>query len=247
MVPVIDEIDARRKKFERAKEIGEKYAPLFAGTSTRYQPPLSNYNDESAWIPDPKEPSSPRFNDGLAAVGLRWRRHEIVVDRWKPPRAGTVIDKTMRTKYAACAALGLSYWCDGYNGRTIAVDQHQRFVDIKINQKERTVFAYGRGGIVDFTVGDNEATLDLLAADQPDVPDLPAHGDPVPEHTDPEVHDRLAVQTAIAGITHDNSYVIDVGTTLLYRIIDKARYFNGARDILPLITAELERRKLAIA
>lgn len=258
MVPVIDEIVVREKKFERAKEIGEKFAPKFAGTRTRYQPPLSNYGDDSAWIPDPKEPSSPGFNDGLAALGLRWRKNEIVLDQWKPPRMSktTAIDKTMRTKYAACAALGLSYWCDGFNGRIVAVDGQQRFVDVKINQKERTVFAYGRGGIVNFIVGDTEATLVLLADAQPAAPLLPEPGPDVvatignqslvrsPETELDLSITREVLQSAVAHIRHDNSYVTDAETAVLVKL-RATRGTSFARDIMPLIIAELERRAAA--
>lgn len=262
MSSAIDEIVVRQQKFERAKAIGEKYAPMFAGTKTRYQPPLNNYDDESAWIPDPKDPamtrSSPLFNDGLASLGLRWRKHEIVLDQWKPPSMSkpTAIDKTMRTKYAACAALGLSYWCDGFNGRIVAVDGQQRFVDVKINQRERTVFAYGRGGIVDFTVGNTEATLDLLATTQPAAPLLP---EPEPAvvatignqslvrspNTEPDLSiTREVLQSAVAHIRHDNSYVTDTETAVLVKL-HATRGTSFARDIMPLITAELERRAAA--
>lgn len=237
---LLDEIARREKKFERAKAIGDKYAPKFAGTRAKYQPPLAHYTMESGWIPDPREQSAPNFNEGLAAVGLRWRKHEIVVDRWKPPSMSkaTAIDKTMRTKYAACAALGLSYWCDGFHGHIIAVDAHPRFVYVKINQKERTVLADGRSGVVVFTVGDTDATLDLLAADQP----LP---EPLFLAEKPKEISRLIIQSAVAHIRHDGSYVTDTETAVLQTIVDKAKYFTGARDIVPLITAELKRRVAA--
>lgn len=257
-----EEIIMREKKFQRAKAIGEKYTPIFAGTKTRYEPPLSGNYDDASWVPDPKDPamsrSSPLFNDGLSALGLRWRKHEIVLDRWKPPSKSkaTAIDKTMRTKYAACAALGLSYWCDGFNGRIVAVDGQRRFVDIKINQKERIVFAYGRGGIVDFTVSDTEATLDLLAATQPAAPRLPEPDPAVvatignqslvrSPNTEPDLSiTREVLQSAVAHIRHDNSYVTDTETAVLVKL-RATRGTSFARDIMPLIIAELERRAAA--
>lgn len=253
---LLDEIARREKKFERAKAIGDKYAPKFAGTRAKYQPPLAHYTMESGWIPDPREQSAPNFNEGLAAVGLRWRKHEIVVDRWKPPRAGAVIDKMMRAKYAACAALGLSYWCDGFNGRIVAVDGQQRFVDVKINQKERTVFAYGRGGIVEFTVGETDATLDLLAADKPAAPLLPKSDPAVvatignqslvrSPNTEPDLSiTREVLQSAVAHIRHDNSYITDTDTVVLMKL-HATRGTSFARDIMPLIIAELGRRAAA--
>lgn len=255
---VAKEIITREKKFERAKEIGEKYAPKFAGTKTRYQPPLSNYDDESAWIPDPKEPSSPRFNDGLSALGLRWRKHEIVLDRWKPPSKSkpTAIDRTMRTKYAACAALRLSYWCDGFNGTVITVDEHRRFVSIDIDHKRSRVRLVGTMFSVDFTVGDTDATLDLLATDQPAAPLLPEPDPAVVATignqslvrspiTEPDLSiTREVLQSAVAHIRQDNSYVTDTETAVLVKL-RATRGTSFARDIMPLIIAELERRAAA--
>lgn len=252
------EIIMREKKFQRAKEISEKYAPMFAGTKARYQPPLSNYSNDSAWIPDPKEPSSPRFNDGLAALGLRWRKHEIVVDRWKPPSQSkaAAIDKTMRTKYAACAALCLSYWCDGFNGTVITVDEHRQFVSIDIDHKRSRVRLVGTMFSVDFTVGDTDATLDLLATDQPAATLLPEPNPAVVATignqslvrspiTEPDLSiTREVLQSAVAHIRHDNSYVTDTETAVLVKL-RATRGTSFARDIMPLIIAELERRAAA--
>jgi len=245
-----EEITTREKKFERARAIGEKYAPKFAGTKTRYQPPLANYTMESGWIPDPREQSAPNFNDGLASVALRWKGTQIVMDRWKPPRAGTVIDKRMRTKYAACAALGLSYWCDGFNGVVVTVDEYRRFVAIDIDHKRSEVRFVGTTRSFSFTVGDTDATLDLLAFDPVSGRELNPrlslnYSGPLHEAETPKEIDRLSVQTAIAGIAHDTSYVTDLDIAVLQRIVDKAKYFNGARDIVPLVTAEIERRAAA--
>ncbi|WP_182871601.1 hypothetical protein [Mycobacteroides abscessus] len=267
MPSVIDEIVVREKKFERAKEIGEKYAPKFAGTKTRYQPPLSNYDDESAWIPDPKEPSSPGFNDGLAAAGLRWRRNEIVVDRWRPPSRSPKPRPPRDTieKFVACAALGLSYWCDAPSDRmgrgrvtgtfVWATDGHSMHL---VNVKPKLGLAvaactpYSRlphaahrceykGESSVYTVPADDMGLWELAE-----PLRPAGEPEAPAESEkPKEISRLTVQTAIAGIAHDTSYVADVDLAVLQHIADKAKYYNGGRDIVPLVTAELERRAVA--
>ncbi|CQA05063.1 Uncharacterised protein [Mycobacteroides abscessus] len=249
------EIIMREKKFQRAKEIGEKYAPKFAGTNTRYQPPLSNYNDESAWIPDPKDPSSPRFTHGLAAAGLRWRKHEIVVDRWKPPSKSPrprPIPRDTVEKVVACAALGLSYWCDAPSDRmgrgrvtgtfVWATDgDSMHLINVKpdlgvtfaaCTPYSRLTYAAHRcaykGKCLSYTVPADDAGLWEVA-----------------EPLKPTEISRLTVQTAIAGIAHDTSYLSDVDLAVLQHIAAKAKYYNGGRDIVPLVTAELKRRAAA--
>lgn len=243
MPSAIDETVEREKKFERARVIGEKYAAKFAGTKTKYLPPLSGNYESASWIPDPKEPSSPIFS----AVGLRWRKHELVLDRWKPPSKSkpAVIEKAMRTKYAACAALGLSYWCDGFRGEVVTVDRYQRFVAIYIDLKRSEVRLVGTTRSVKFTTADNDATLDLLANDQPTGPVGSTHSATEPEPEKPTAIDRLTAQRAIAHIRHDGSYVTDTETAVLQHIAAKAKYYNGGRDIVALVTAELERRAAA--
>lgn len=248
---LLDEIARREQVFQRAKEIGDKYATKFAGTRTKYQPPLANYTMESGWLPDPHEPEP--YTDPLKTtmrnLGMSWRRpkgrtYGMWFTPWKPPSQSKAqtIDLNMREKIAACAALGLSYWSDStpVGGRTAvwAVKEGRLlFFQVEIDRKNRT--AYWREGRAPYEVpGDTDATLDLLAADQP----LP---EPLFLAEKPKEISRLIIQSAVAHIRHDGSYVTDTETAVLQTIVDKAKYFTGARDIVPLITAELERRVAA--
>ncbi|WP_457066879.1 DUF7457 domain-containing protein [Mycobacteroides abscessus] len=224
---------------EAGQQIADKIRKKLDGHPTLFEPSIRR---------NPKMPDTRTCEQTVTArYGMSWnRRSELWLIPWKPPRAGAVIDKMMRTKYAACAALGLSYWCEGFQGHIVAVDNRQRFVDVKINQKDQTAYTWGRPE-VRFTVGDTAATLDLLATDQPTGPVGSTHSATVPEPEKPAAIDRLTVQRAIAHIRHDGSYVTDTETAILQHIAAKAKYYNGGRDIVPLVTAELGRRKLAIA
>ncbi|SHT84331.1 Uncharacterised protein [Mycobacteroides abscessus subsp. abscessus] len=257
------EIIMREKKFQRAKEIGEKYAPMFAGTKARYQPPLSNYSDDSAWIPDPREPSSPGFNDGLAAAGLRWRKHEIVVDRWKPPskspKPRPIPRGTVET-IAACAALGLSYWCDAPSDRmgrgrvtgtfVWATDGHSLHL---VNVKPKlglTVAActpYSRlAHAAHRCEYGGKSSIYTVPANDTGIWELTEPLTPIvkPE-TEPDLSiTREVLQSAVAHIRHDNSYVTDAETAVLVKL-RATRGTSFARDIMPLIVAELERRAAA--
>lgn len=67
----------------------------------------------------------------------------------------------------------------------------------------------------------------------------------VKPETEPDLSiTREVLQSAVAHIRHDNSYVTDAETAVLVKL-RATRGTSFARDIMPLIIAELERRAAA--
>ncbi|SKX80566.1 Uncharacterised protein [Mycobacteroides abscessus subsp. bolletii] len=243
---------------EAGQQIADKIRKKLDGHPTLFEPSIRR---------NPKMPE-PRMAEqsATARFGLRWRKHEIVMDQWKPPKPRGIPSETLE-KVTACAALGLMYWCDAPSDRMGRGKVFGTFVWASNGHRAHLVnietecrlargwcSPYSRHSEAAHTCEwSKESSYYTVPADDAGLWELTKPVTPIgkPEARagaeKPKEISRLIVQSAIAHIRHDGSYVTDTETAVLQVIVDKAKYFNGARDILPIVTAELERRKLAIA
>ncbi|SLF56601.1 DUF7457 domain-containing protein [Mycobacteroides abscessus] len=250
---------------EEGQQIADKIRKKLDGHPTLFEPSIRR---------NPKMPD-PRMAEQTvtARYGMSWnRRGELWLIPWRPPSRSPKPRPPRDTieKFVACAALGLSYWCDAPSDRMgrgrvtgtfiWATDGHSMHL-VNVKPKLGLVVAactpYSRlphaaqrceykGESSVYTVpADDSALWELPEPDPAVVATIGNQSLVRSPDTEPDLSiTREVLQSAVAHIRHDNSYVTDTETAVLVKL-RATRGTSFARDIMPLIIAELERRAAA--
>lgn len=251
---------------EPGQHIADKIRVKLDGHSTIFEPSIQR---------TPKMPDTRTCEQTVTArYGMSWnRRSELWLIPWKPPSRSPKprpIPRDIVEKFVACAALGLSYWCDAPSDRmgrgrvtgtfvwaTDGRSMHLVNVKPKLDLATAACNPYSRlphaahrcaykGKCSVYSVPADDAALWELPEPEPAVVATTGNQTLVRSpDTEPDLSiTREVLQSAVAHIRHDNSYVTDTETAVLVKL-RATRGTSFARDIMPLIIAELERRAAA--
>lgn len=112
------------------------------------------------------------FYKDARAKGLTLVGHELRLVPHKPVKIGSKIPAKQLDNIAACAALGLSYWCEGHGANNVwAADFNGNFFDVHIDRTRLKASADGRTADWGPTPSTVEALSTMLGGDSVPDPD----------------------------------------------------------------------------